>query len=188
VESQELSAQAEIFGEFKNLEKEKQSMPEEQEFSKGGGTAEELTAQIEARVQSAIEEVSARREEAAPEIAEPEWWWNLWGYGPVQRYPALRPHRVIRVGESFYVATILWFNPWWPWQVSACELLTNLCAEVQVKYCTGDICEWTRAPAGLSATHNFELDPEHIEPGKCWYVDYLYCESQLKGRFRFMVA
>ena len=81
-------------------------------FSQGSGDQIELVvAAIESKVQAAIAEGRARQQAGVGvEITEPEGWWNLWAYGPFQ-YTApggpLQPRKVVKVGESFYVATVL---------------------------------------------------------------------------------
>ena len=72
---------------------------------------EEVKASIEARVKAALDEAMLSTRE---EIAEPEDWWNLYALGPIQvtSVPApLFPHQVIKMGETGYVATVLFLNP-----------------------------------------------------------------------------
>jgi len=152
-------------------------MAEEKEYNKGtGGAVEDVKVRIEARVQAAVDEAMMRYEEERPEIAEPENWWNLWAWGPYQPPGTLRPHRVIRVGEPFYIFTILWLNPWWPQQVSSCELLTNMCGRFEIKYCTGDVCKWVRGPNELNVIHEIDMIPN-----QCWYVDFVYVPEAQPG-------
>ena len=153
-------------------------MAEVQEFPGGtSGTVEEVKARIEAMVHSAVDEALARREAAErPEIAEPEDWWNLYAYGPIQPIDYLRPHRVIKVGESFYVATILWLSPDTPAVQSTCTLLTGLGATFEVQYCTGKVSAWTQGPPELNVTHQVAT-----VPGKCWYVDLLQVDDVPSG-------
>src|SRR5262245_23499808 len=80
-------------------------------------TAADVQAQIEARLQAALDEMLATPRD---EIAEPLNWWDLYGAGPYQvaarltppLNPApLLPHQVIRVGEKAFIATVIWLNP-----------------------------------------------------------------------------
>lgn len=148
-------------------------MAEENEFSRGTGerAEDDIKARIEAMVQTAVDEANMRFDEERPEIAEPENWWNLYAYGPIQPWwmPHLPPSKIIRVGEAFYMATIVWLNPRVPRPVSACELLTNMCGKLQIRYCTGEVCEWRKGPDPLNVTH-----VRDFIPNRCWYVDYLY--------------
>jgi len=134
-----------------------------------------LKAQFEQKVKNKIDAATAQKEKvgeqpeaAGMEKAEPQWWWNLWAYGPFQIGPHLKPHEIIRAGESFCVATVVWLNPWWPGQVSSCELLTNLCGKLKIKYCTAEVCDWKKGPAPLNVEHVIDFIPN-----QCWYVDYL---------------
>lgn len=144
-------------------------MNDEMDISKGGGeiTIEDVRARVEAQVASAVQEAGARFEaEAAPEIAEIQGWWNLWAYGPITT--GLAPHSVIKAGETAWIVTVLWLNNYYPRDVSACQLLSNLACEFEVKYCTGDLCTWTPGPAPLHTVHTVKMVRD-----RCWYVDLL---------------
>lgn len=149
-------------------------MSDEREMQQAPSEEEILTRQVEALVQSKVDEALVRYDEAQAEGVEPEKRWNLYAYGPIQPGGFRRPHRVIRAGEPFYIATILWLNPKLPAMpdVSTCEELTNLGAQFRIKYCTGEVCEWKKGPPELNVTHTFQM-----EPNKCWYVDKLYVPS-----------
>lgn len=143
----------------------------EQQFSQGkqSASAEQATALIEQKVQAAIAQGAQR---VQPEIAEPQGWWNLFAYGPYQVIGAggpLRPHKIIKVGESFFVTTVVWFSATGitPEGISPCQMITNLGCEVVIDYCTGDICNWKKAPDQYS--------PKGIKrpliPDVCYYVE-----------------
>jgi hypothetical protein len=141
-------------------------MAEEQEYSKGN--ADDMTAQLDARLESAVEEARARYEsEPRPEIAELEGWWNLWAYGPVAVGAHFDPHVVIKAGETARIYTILWIRPWGP-PPTPCTFLTNLACKFEVRYCTGDLCSYTPGPGVLNGVHEVDL-----VPNQCWYRDYL---------------
>lgn len=142
----------------------------EQQFSQGaqGATIEQITALVEQRVRAAIEEGSRR---VSPEAAEALGVWNLYAYGPIQA-PApggpLLPHRIIKVGETFYIATVVWFNslPAGGF-ANPCSMITNLGCEIVLDYCAGDLCRWAQAPAAYRpASVRIPLVPD-----QCWYVD-----------------
>ena len=141
----------------------------EQTYSAGAGaatTAEQVKVIIEQRVKNAVAEGAARQE-----IAEPQGWWNLWALGPIQ-LPAvggpLLPHKVIKTGEDFYVATVLWLNPnfIFPGGVSACQLISNLACDFLLDYCTGDLCSWT-----ASQQYSRRGTKVPMVPDQCFYVN-----------------
>ena len=142
-------------------------MAEEKQYSQSI-SVEQVKAGVVAKIQSAIAVGSSKPRQ---EIAEPENWWNLWALGPFQ-YAALngplQPGKVVRVGETFYVATVLWLNPNFIFQpgISACDLIGSLACNFQVEYCTADMCrvrpstEYSRGPVKVD-----------IVSGQCYYVD-----------------
>jgi len=141
----------------------------EQTYSAGTETPEEeMKAQMEARIQSVIEEAQTRVE-ARPEIAELPGWWNLWAVGPFQR-PGLQPGKVIKAGQQACVATVLWLNPHYPSTGvgSACSILSTLACNFEIKYCTGNLCTWQPGPQALNAVRKVEVAAD-----RCWYVDVL---------------
>ena len=141
----------------------------EQTHSRGAGaatTAEEVKVILEERVKAAVAEGAARLE-----IAEPEGWWNLWALGPIQITGVggpLLPHKVVKTGEDFYVATVLWLNPnfIFPGGVTACQLISNLACDFVLDYCTGDLCTWT-----ASQQYSRRGVNEPMVPDQCWYLN-----------------
>ncbi|HET9221096.1 MAG TPA: hypothetical protein VFO07_01265, partial [Roseiflexaceae bacterium] len=75
-------------------------------------TAEDVKAQVEARLQAALDQALASP--PSTEVAELQGWWDLYAIGPVQfdrpggPFP---PSDVIRAGEPAFVITILILNP-----------------------------------------------------------------------------
>lgn len=149
-------------------------MTTELDVSLGSGKMVDVAkATVEKKVQYAIDEGRKRKmQRAAAEIAEPQEWWNVWALGPFQvTAPGgpLLPHKIIKVGQTFYVATVLWLSDivLTPGGPTVCSLISNLACDFKLDYCTGDICAWTPAPAQLS--------PKGIEvnmvPNQCYYVD-----------------
>ncbi|HJZ48580.1 MAG TPA: hypothetical protein VKE41_15495 [Roseiflexaceae bacterium] len=150
-------------------------------------TAADVKAEIEARLQAALDEATARRADA--ELAEPELpgripWWDLIAVGPIQpgagTLPAggspLLPHGIIRSGETAFIATILILNPV-PHPalggMSPCDFLSMFSLPYEVTYQTGNLTEWKKGPASL----NVESDPSgNLVPGVCFYVDILEFE------------
>ena len=144
----------------------------ENTYSQGsGGEIELVVAAIESKVQAALAEGRAKQQAGVGvEIAEPEGWWNLWAYGPFQ-YTApggpLRPHKVVKVGESFYVATVLWLSDTVlsPSGPKICDLISNLACDFELEYCTNDLCALRRANR-FSRTVR-----EPLRPDQCYYVN-----------------
>jgi hypothetical protein len=139
-------------------------------FSQGGGMqTQDLDALVEARLKAAMDE-GARRPQ--PQIAEPAGWWNLWALGPWQ-VPApggpLLPHKVIKVGETFNITTVLWISPFVllppPWGIPVCTLISNLACYFEVDYCTGDLCKWT--PADFFSPKGIQVP---LVPNQCYYI------------------
>ena len=141
------------------------------QVSKGpGATGQDVKALVEARVQAAIDEGSKR---VSAEIAEPQDWWNIWAMGPFQVTGVggpLLPHKVIRVGETFSVAVVIWLNPNFILPaapgVSVCQFISSLACYFEIDYCTVDMCR-------LIAAQQFS--PKGIEiqtvANQCFYVD-----------------
>lgn len=143
-------------------------MTEEQTVSRGELRVEDVKALVDREVKRAVDETMAR---GVPEEAEPLGWWNLWAIGPIQPIipgGPLRPHKIIKIGEPFYVATILWLNPWLilPNGPSVCDLISNLGCDFEIKYCTGNVCTWTLGPRQLNVTNKVDMVPD-----QCYYVD-----------------
>jgi hypothetical protein len=141
----------------------------EMEVSKGTGTtALDVKAMVEARVKAAIEEGATR-----PEIAEPEGWWNLWALGPFQVTGVggpLLPHKVIREGETFYVATVIWLSPTFILPagpgISVCQFISSLACYFEIDYCTNDMCALQSEP--LFSPQDIKID---TVADQCFYVD-----------------
>lgn len=157
----------------------------EMKVSKGAATtAEDIKARIQARVKSAVDQAMTR---VGLEIAVPEEWWNLWAVGPVKEIAPggpLLPHKVIKIGEKAYVYTVIWFNPaTLPNGINACSFVTNLGCELVVRYCTGNVCTWTRGPNDFNAEHNLTLVPD-----QCWYVDVLEFTAETEGLYEMHIC
>jgi hypothetical protein len=130
-------------------------------------SVEQVKSMVEARVQAAIDEGSKR---PGLQIAEPEGAWNLWALGPIQvigvNAPPLLPHKVIRIGEDFFVAVVIWLSPTFPvFGTNACDFLSGLLCEFRLNFCTVDMC----AVKPLT-----QLSPTNIKvatvKGQCFYV------------------
>jgi hypothetical protein len=145
------------------MSKEDSIMAEEKQYSQSI-TTDQVKTLVQQRVKAAMDK-------AKLEIAEPEGWWDLYALGPFQFTGVggpLLPHKVIKVGESFYVATVLFLNPFLvlPGGVTVCQLISNLACDFQLEYCTADMCRVVRSG-------QFSRGPVAVplEGDDCFYVD-----------------
>lgn len=149
----------------------------EQEYRRGEETAEDMKAFWEARLKSLYEKAMATPRE---ELAEPLFWWEIYGAGPFQTGAGtippgtftdqpLLPNRIIQVGEEATIVAIVIVNPFFPSSgPSACDILTNFGAKVELNYRTCNTETCSVGPGYLNVAHTIEL-----EPGTCFYVDTL---------------
>lgn len=155
-------------------------------------TAMDVKAQVEATVKSALDEATMRRA-ARPmaEIAEPEGWWNLFAFGPVQftGIPApLLPHQVIKVGETAYVAAILVLNDFLILTpgTTAADVLSNFALPYEVRYQTGNLTQWTLGQADMNVVHSgvgFNLAPQQN-----LYIDILAFRARKPGLYEMNIT
>jgi len=151
-------------------------------------TADDVKAQIEARVKSALDEaMMSLREEAA----EPEGWWNLYALGPIQilGVPApLTPHQVIKVGETAFVATVLFLNPFLVLSpgVTPASVLSGFALPYEVRYQTGNLTTWTIGPANLNVIHSGA--GFNLIPGVVTYVDILSFTATTPGLYEMNIS
>lgn len=147
-------------------------MADEKTFSLGVNI-DQVTTMVMQQVQAAADKAAVMPK---PEQAEPYGWWDLWAYGPFQVSGIggpLLPHKVIKVGEPFYVATVLWLNPSviLPGGVTASQLISNLACDFRVQYCTADMCRVTRSAqfsrdavkVQMKANQNFYVDVQRFD-------------------------
>jgi hypothetical protein len=141
---------------------------------------EEVKALIEAKLQAAYEKAL---QSPQAEVAEPLGWWDLVGIGPFQpganlfdlpnRPPApYLPHQVIRIGETAYVATVLYVP-----SVSVFGL------PYEIKYSTGNLETWNLGPANLNVTHR-----GHLNPNSPFVVDILRFRAQVEGCYEMNIC
>jgi hypothetical protein len=102
---------------------------------------------VEARVQSIVEQGRAT---ARQELAEPLYWWEIFAIGPFQWGaqvvpPAdlldqpLLPHRILQVGETASIYTVVFLNPFFPQPaLSACDIITAFTARIELNYFTSN--------------------------------------------------
>lgn len=128
---------------------------------------EQVTSMVVQKVQDAAAAAAAKPK---TELAGPGGWWDLWAYGPFQVTGIggpLLPHKIVKVGEPFYVATVMFIYPVvLPGGVILVDLLTNLASEFSVQYCTADMCRVTR-----STQFSRDAVTQKLVPGQNFYVD-----------------
>jgi hypothetical protein len=127
--------------------------------------AETVKALVEAKIQAAL--AKPKPEVATMPIAGVPNAWNVWAYGlflvPAPGHP-LAPHKMVKVDDTFYVATIVWFNP--SGAPSPCSLITSLASTIEISYSTGNLKNWALGPAGMNVVSSLP-----VVPNQCTYVD-----------------
>lgn len=153
-------------------------------------TAEDVKAQIEARIQTALEKAMATPQQ---EIAEPEGWWNLFAIGPLQwTFPPpgapLRPHQVIKVGEQAWVVTIIFLNPFHILApgTSAADVLSNFALPYEVQYQTGNLTTWALGQANMNVVHSGA--GFNLVPGLFVYIDVLGFAANTPGLYEMNIS
>ena len=135
-------------------------------------TAEDVKAQVEARLQAALDQ--ALSSPPGAEVAELQGWWDLYALGPIQfdrpggPFP---PSDVIRAGEPAFVVTVLILNPnpILPPGISPGDILSKFALTYEVTYQTGNLTKWQQAGAPLTSEH----EGLKLVPGRYFYVDVL---------------
>lgn len=154
----------------------------------GTWTIDDVKMQVEARVKSAIDQAMMM---TRPEIAEPEGWWNLYALGPIQVLGVpgpLPPAQVIKVGETAYVATVLFLNPFLTISpgVTPASILSGFALPYEVRYQTGNLTTWTIGPANLNVTHSGA--GYNLIPGNIFYVDVIGFIANTPGLYEMNVS
>ncbi len=142
-------------------------------------TAADVKAQLERQLQAAYEQALTTPK---AEIAEPLFWWELFSIGPIQAGaqlvpPAtfldspLLPGKVIRNGESAFIATVLILNPF-PLphapNIIPRDFLSVFSLPFEVDYHTCNLTTCEPAGANLNVKNT-----GHLVPGQTFYVDVL---------------
>jgi len=155
-------------------------------------TAMDVKVQIEAAVKSAVDEAKMRRAaQTLAEIAEPEGWWNLYAIGPIQPIGIpgpLLPHQVIKVGETAYVATVLFLNDFLILVpgTTAADVLSNFSLPYEVRYQTGNLTTWTLGQANMNVVHSGA--GFNLIPSVNFYVDILAFTASVPGLYEMNIS
>ncbi len=136
----------------------------------GTAMAQTLKELYAAKLNAAIDKAKATRR-PKPEVAVPqgpsgESYWDIITIGVFQN--GLVPGDVIKAGQPAGVLTAVILNPFYPYPIDACTLLSNFSLPFEVTYQTGDVTNWKKGPAQLNLDHDLTL-----VPGQCFYLDYL---------------
>jgi hypothetical protein len=147
-----------------------------------------VKARVEALVKTALDEAMAR---ARPERAEPEDWWNLFAIGPIQAISVpspLLPHSVIKVGETAFVVTVLFLNPFLviPPGTTPGDVLSNFALPYEVQYQTGNLTTWSLGQADMNVVHNGASFT--LIPGQYAYVDVLGFTANTPGLYEMNIS
>ena len=138
-------------------------------------TAEDVKAKAEAELQAALD---AARAMPRDQLAEPLYWWEIYALGPVQFGPLvppgtfldrdLQPGRIIRLGESAFLVSVLLLNPFPLPQdpgIIPCDFLTPFQLPYRIEYHTINVDNLTSLG---TVVHE-----GYLYPGQCYYVDVL---------------
>jgi hypothetical protein len=151
-------------------------------------TAEDVKAEVEARVETAF--AKARE---TPELFEPvdpttgQPWLDVAAFGiiqPVGGSAPLLPHQVVKIGEPAFAVAILVLNPFL--QVggtNAADVLANFSLPFEIRYQTGNLTTWQLGQADMQATHNGNL-----VPGLFFYVDVLAFTGSQEGLYEMNIS
>lgn len=147
-----------------------------------------VRAQVEASVKAALDEAMMTPHE---EAAEPENWWNLYALGPIQftGVPGpLNPRQIIKVGETGYVATIFFLNPFLviPPGVTPASILSGFALPYEIRYQTGNLTTWSLGPGNLNVVHS---GPGfNLVPGVNVYLDVIGFNANTPGLYEMNVS
>lgn len=150
-------------------------------------TAADVKAYLEKQLQAAYEEALTK---PRPQLAEPLFWWEIVSIGPIQAGaqlvpPAsfldspLLPGKVIRNGESAFIATVLIINPFPLPQdplIVPRDFLTVFSLPFEVDYHTCNLTTCEPAGANLNVKNTGAL-----VPGQTFYVDVLEFTAEDAG-------
>jgi hypothetical protein len=142
-------------------------------------TAADVKAHLEKQLQAAYEKALTT---PRAQLAEPLFWWEIYSIGPIQLGaqlvpPAtfldspLLPGKVIRNGESAFIATVIILNPFPLPQdplIIPCDFLSVFSLPFEVDYHTCNLTTCEPADANLNVKNTGNL-----VPGQCFYVDVL---------------
>ncbi len=130
---------------------------------------EELQAAIEAQVKSALDA-------ARPETAGPARWWDVYAIGPykspIAPFPA--PNQVVRLGETVYIASVMYLNEYYPSPgPSARDVLSNFALPYDISWDGSNVTTWNKVFSGSLS--------RHLVPGQAVYIDIIRLRPATEG-------
>ncbi|GAB4437161.1 MAG: hypothetical protein OHK0015_29620 [Chloroflexi bacterium OHK40] len=136
-------------------------------------TAEQVRAAVEARLQAALDEARAS---GMPQTAGPALWWDMYAYGPFKAplapFPA--PHQIVRLGETVYIASILYLNETYPYPTAA-DVLATFGMPYSIAWDTNNVTSLTKETNLAGILHR------NFVPGQSWYVDIITLTPEHEG-------
>ena len=153
-------------------------------------TTAQAPAISEADVQAYVEaRVAAAYQQAQPEIAEPQFWWDVAAYGPIQPIAAggpLLPHKIIKAGEPAFAVAIMLLNPFEALAggTNAADVLSNFALPYEVRYQTGNLTTWSLGQPSMQAVHT----GANLIPGVFFYVDVLGFVGTVPGLYEMNIT
>lgn len=136
-------------------------------------SAEQVKAAVEAKLQAAFDAAMAS---GVAQTAGPALWWDMYAYGPFKAplapFPA--PHQVVRLGETVYIASVLYLNQAYP-SPTAAEVLATFGLPYSISWDTNNVTSLAREP-GLSGKIN-----RNFVPGQALYVDIITLKPEHEG-------
>jgi hypothetical protein len=151
-------------------------------------TAEDVKAQVEAKVQAEFEKAMQ-----SPEIFEPvdpttgQPWLDVAAFGiiqPIGGSAPLLPHQIVKVGEPAFAVAILVLNPLL--QVggtNAADVLANFALPFEIRYQTGNLTTWQLGQGDMQAVNNGNL-----QPGVFFYVDVIGFTGSQPGLYEMNIS
>jgi hypothetical protein len=134
---------------------------------------EQVRAAVEAKLQATFAEAQASD---SLQAAGPALWWDMYAYGPfktpVAPFPA--PHQVVRLGETVYVASILYLNVAYPYPTAA-DVLSTFGLPYSIAWDTNNVTTLQKETA-LSG----KIESNFV-PGQAWYVDIIELKPEHEG-------
>jgi hypothetical protein len=161
----------------------------EKEIPRGTISAEDVKLAVEGMLKAAYDKVMTR-----PEAAEPRYWWNVFGFGPIQPGAhdphvggfagPLLPHQIIRQNETAYVASLIILNPFVPpgsVPPTPSELLQTFALPYEVTFQMSNLTTWASAGT-LNAAGAF------VPGGPGFYVNIVEIPTAVTGLYEMNIV
>jgi len=137
-------------------------------------SVDQVRAAVDANLQAAHDE--AMSSGILAQGAGPARWWDMYAYGPFKTplapFPA--PNQVVRLGETVYVASILYLNETYP-SPTAADVLATFGLPYSIAWDTNNMTSLGKELA-LSGKLN-----RNFVPGQAWYIDIIELKPEHEG-------